>query len=125
MTADLATLPALKGLGDLAGLRPVLVTDTREQSVSLGVCPSTFSPTTRGFFGTTLMISLNEKYAATSPRAPAMVHVIFVFMGRISSIVVALTRLLKWSYALPTNISEQKTAHIFRNKSGRSRSRFE
>jgi hypothetical protein len=31
MTADLATLPALKGLGDLAGLRPVLVTDTREQ----------------------------------------------------------------------------------------------
>ena len=31
MTADLATLPALKGLGDLAGLRPVIVTDTREQ----------------------------------------------------------------------------------------------
>jgi len=31
MTDDLATLPALKGLGDLAGLRPVLVTDTREQ----------------------------------------------------------------------------------------------
>ena len=31
MTDDLPTLPALKGLGDLAGLRPVIVTDTREQ----------------------------------------------------------------------------------------------
>lgn len=31
MTDDFPTLPALKGLGDLAGLRPVLVTDTREQ----------------------------------------------------------------------------------------------
>lgn len=32
MTDDLPTLPALKGLGDLAALRPVLVTDTREQT---------------------------------------------------------------------------------------------
>ena len=31
MTDDLPTLPALKGLGDLAALRPVLVIDTREQ----------------------------------------------------------------------------------------------
>jgi len=31
MNGDLATLPALKGLGDLAGLRPVMVIDTREQ----------------------------------------------------------------------------------------------
>ena len=31
MTDELTTLPALRGLGDLAGLRPVIVTDTREQ----------------------------------------------------------------------------------------------
>ncbi|MDP3073591.1 MAG: ERCC4 domain-containing protein [Opitutaceae bacterium] len=32
MSEPLATLPALKGLGALAGLRPVLVIDTREQT---------------------------------------------------------------------------------------------
>jgi len=32
MTDDLTTLPALKGLGNLAALRPVMVIDTREQT---------------------------------------------------------------------------------------------
>ena len=31
MTEDLPMLPALRSLGNLAGLRPILVTDTREQ----------------------------------------------------------------------------------------------